>query len=104
MLFFLHATTANDEKLLKDMPSEGYQKLVMLLQPSSATGRDYRSLADKMGYPNQYIQYLESTNDPVMTLITKYQREGRKISELRVLLNKMERFDVLEELQPFIGQ
>ena len=86
------------------MPSEGYQKLVMFLQPSSATGRDYRSLADKMGYPNQYIQYLGSTNNPVMNLIRDYQREDRKISELISLLTEMECFDVLQELQPFIGQ
>ena len=94
----------SDEKLLKDLPSEGYQKLVELLQPLSPTGRDYRSLADKMGYSNQYIQWLGSTNNPVMNLLGKFRENDRKISEMTSLLREMERYDVLEELQPHIGQ
>ena len=94
----------SDEKLLKDLPSEGYQKLVEHLQPLSATGRDYRSLANRMGYSNQYIQWLGSTDNPVMNLLTKFRENDRKISEMISLLKEMERYDVLEELQPYIGQ
>ena len=86
------------------MPSEGYQKLVEHLQPLSATGRDYRSLADRMGYSNQYIQWLESTHDPVMNLLREYRNNDRKISELTLLLKELERYDVVEDLQPYIGQ
>ena len=86
------------------MPSEGYQKLVEYLQPLSATGRDYRSLADRMRYSNQYIQWLESTDNPVMNLLRTFRENDRKISELTSLLKEMERNDVLEELQPYIGQ
>ena len=75
-----------------------------LLQPLSATGRDYRSLADRMGYSNQYIQWLGSTNNPVMNLLKKFRENDRKISEMTSLLTEMERYDVLEELQPYIGQ
>ena len=97
-------TAAGDEELLKDLPLEGYQKLVEHLQPLSATGRDYRSLADRMGYSNQYIQWLGSTNNPVMNLLRKFREDDRKISELTSLLKEMKRKDVLEELQPYIGQ
>ena len=89
---------------IKDLPSEGYQKLVEHLQPLSATGRDYRSLADRMGYSNQYIQWLESTDNPVVNLLRTFRENDRKISELTSLLKEMERNDVLEELQPYIGQ
>ena len=86
------------------MPSKGYQKLVEHLQPLSATGRDYRSLADRMGYSNQYIPWLESTDNPVMNLLRTFRENDRKISELTSLLKEMERNDVPEELQPYIGQ
>ena len=102
--FYKVESFPSDEKLLKDLPSEGYQKLVELLQPLSATGRDYRSLADRMGYSNQYIQWLGSTNNPVMNLLGKFRENDRKISEMTSLLREMERYDVLEELQPYIGQ
>lgn len=88
------------------MPSDGYQKLVECLEPLSVTGRDYRSLADRMGYTNQYIQYLGSLNSPVSELIRKYinQTPDRKIAELVSLLEDMQRYDVLLDLQPFIGE
>ena len=102
--FYKVESFPRDEKLLKDLPSEGYQKLVEHLQPLSATGRDYRSLADRMGYSNQYIQWLGSTDDTVINLLRKFRENDLKISEMTSLLKEMERYDVLEELQPYIGQ
>ena len=52
----------------------------------------------------QYIQWLESTDNPVMNLLRTFRENDRKISELTSLLKEMERNDVLEELQPYIGQ
>ena len=57
-----------------------------------------------MGYSNQYIQWLGSTNNPVMNLLRKFRENDRKISEMTSLLKELERCDVLEELQPYIGQ
>ena len=57
-----------------------------------------------MGYSNQYIQWLESTDNPVMNLLRTFRENDRQISELTSLLKEMERNDVLEELQPYIGQ
>ena len=57
-----------------------------------------------MGYSNQYIQWLESTDNPVVNLLRTFRENDRKISELTSLLKEMERNDVLEELQPYIGQ
>ena len=39
-----------------------------------------------------------------MNLLKKFRENDRKISEVTSLLTKMERYDVLEELQPYIGQ
>lgn len=97
-------TSANCEKRLKDMSTEGHQKLSVLLEPLDPLGKDYRLLADKMGYTNDYIKYLGSKNEPVKTLITKYEKGDRKIAELVSLLNDMERYDVVEELQKYIGR
>ena len=82
-------TAAGDEKLLKDLPSEGYQKLLEHLQPLSATERDYRSLADRMGYSNQYIQWLGSRDNPVMNLLRTFRENDRKMSELTYLLKEI---------------
>ena len=97
-------TSANCEKRLKDISKEGHQKLSVLLEPLDPLGKDYRLLADKMGYTNDYIKYLGSKNEPVKTLITEYEKGDRKIAELVSLLNDMERYDVVEELQKYIGR
>ena len=39
-----------------------------------------------------------------MNLLGKFRKNDRKISEMTSLLREMERYDVLEELQPYIGQ
>ena len=39
-----------------------------------------------------------------MNLLRTFRENDRKISELTSLLKEMERNDVLEELQPYIGQ
>ena len=44
------------------------------------------------------------TDNPVMNLLRTFRENDRKISELTSLLKEMERNDVLEELQPYIGQ
>lgn len=86
------------------MSTEGHQMLIVFLQPIHPLGNDYRLLADKMGYTNDYIKYLTSTNEPVKELITKYEKGDRKIVELESLLKDIERYDVIEELQKYIGR
>ena len=88
--------------LIKDLPSEAYKTLEILLQPTSlATGRDYRLLADRLGYSNQWIQWLQSTPQPVVTLIRELRY--RKITELISVLKDIRRLDVVQDLQSYIG-
>ena len=68
-------------------------------------GKDYRLLADKMGYKYEYIKYLESLPQPVKELFIKFAREERRtIKELLSLLKQIDRPDVVEDLQPYIGR
>ena len=83
------------------MSTEGHQQLVILLQPLCTLGNDYRMLAAEMGKRNKYILYLGSLNEPVKTLIMEYEREGRTIDELISLLEKINRPDVVEELEKY---
>ena len=90
------------EKELKDISSEGQKKLVVYLQPMNVLGNDYRRLADKLGYTNDYIKYLGSTGEPVKTLIK--EKGDMKIVELIPLLEDMGRKDVVQELQKILGR
>ena len=93
-----------DEKLVKDLSFEAHRKMDVLLLPPSP-GRDWKTLAYKMGYSIETILYFESKKDkgPVMELIKDYEDRGKTISELISFLNEMERFDLIEDLQPIIG-
>ena len=95
-----------DEGLVKDLSFEAHRKMDVLLLPSNP-GRDWKTLADKMGYPMETILYCECKKDkdkgPVMELIKDYEDRGKTISELISFLSEMERFDLIQDLQPFIG-
>ena len=54
---------------------------------------------------SETISYFESKKDkgPVMELIKDYEDRGKTISELISFLSEMERFDLIQDLQPFIG-
>ncbi|PFX20292.1 myeloid differentiation primary response protein MyD88-like [Stylophora pistillata] len=93
---------ASEEKLLKDLCTQGHEKLIILLRPACALGNDYRLLAAKMGYTNEEIKYLESLREPVKELMTRYDKEGRTIAELLSLLQQIDRPDVVQDLQPYI--
>lgn len=95
-------TSADSEKQLKDMPSKGHKKLIVLLEPLQPLGNDYRRLADRMGYSNEYIKYLGSTNEPVQTLIN--EKGDMKIVKLISLSKDMDRLDVAEELQEILSR
>lgn len=95
-------TSADDKKLFKDIPPKALELLVIQLQPLCPFGKDYRLLADKMGYSNEYIKYLESSPKPVNELLMTYAEEGRTIEELLSFLKQIDRPDVVEDLEQFI--
>ena len=92
----------HSEKRLKDISSEGQNRLVVCLQPKRLFGNDYRRLAAKLGYSTDVIKYLESTDEPVKTIIK--DKGDMKIVELITLLEDMERKDVVEELQRILSR
>ena len=94
-------TPTDSEKRLRDMSNEGQQRLIVCLQPNDPLGNDYRRLADKLGYTNDYIKYLGSTDEPVKKLIK--EKGDMKIVELIPLLKDMNREDVVEDLQKILS-
>ena len=94
------------EKLVKDLSYEAHRRMDILLLPP-ASGKDWKTLADKMGYSSEDIKYFECIkNDrgPVIELISDYESREKPISDLMSLLNEMGRLDLIEDLQPFIGK
>ena len=93
------------EKLVKDLSYEAHLRMDMLLLPSNS-GRDWKTLADKMGYSHEEILYFESQTQrsPVMELISNYESKGKTISELKSLLEEMERDDLIEDLEDYTGK
>ena len=95
------------ELLVRDLSFNAHQLIEeSLLTPNS--GRDWKTLAEKMGYSNQKIEYLESListdRGPVFHLIEDYESNGKTVSEILSLLEEMERRDLIEDLQGCIGK
>ena len=68
-------------------------------------GRDWKTLADKMGYTNQKIRYFECCNErAVEHLIMDYEKQGKTVAEFLSLLEDMERRDLIEDLEGYIGE
>ena len=93
------------EKLVKDLSYEAHLRMDMLLLPSNS-GRDWKTLADMMGYSHVEILYFESQTQrsPVMELMCNYESKGKTISQLKSLLEEMERDDLIEDLEDYIGK
>ena len=88
---------------MRDLSHEAHFRMQVLLLPSNP-GRDWKTLADKMGFPREEILYFDCRQDPVLELISGYESKGKTISELLSLLEEMERFDVIEDLKKFTGE
>lgn len=89
----------SNEKLMKHLPPEGIKTLVELLQPLKPFGKDYRGLADLLGFTMQFIDWLGSTNEPVVNLLTHI--ENIKITKVISHLEEMGRQDAAEDLRQF---
>ena len=93
----------SDEKLVKDLSYEAHFLIYKLLLPP-APGRDWKTLADKMGYTQETILYYECLNNPVKELISDYESKGKPISELLTFLEEMERIDLVTDLEKYVGK
>ena len=90
-------------KLVRDMSYRAHDKLFMALRPDTP-GRDWKALADLMGYTYEQIKNFECERHPVKALINHWEVENKTISELMDFLAQIERNDLLEDLKPFIGK
>jgi len=89
--------------LVRDLRHEARLRMEVLLLPPNP-GRDWKTLADKMGFPREEILYLECKNEPVLELLNSSRSERKTIAELFSLLEEMERIDVIEELKSLVGK
>lgn len=74
------------------------------LRPANP-GHDWKTLADFLGFSHQEILYYSYESDPVETIIAKWERQPEStVSRLLEYLKMMERDDVIEDIQPFVGK
>lgn len=102
----------NDEKPVKELGEKrmvihmkiaAHQLLSKLLRPVRPE-RDWESLAGQMGFSYEEILNLRCDVDPVISIIRQWERQpDATIDKLLSFLHEIERFDVIEDLQPYIS-
>eukprot|EP00795_Rhopilema_esculentum_P014419 gene14419-5473_t len=94
------------QKLVKTLCFEALNQLSLLLKPARL-GKDWRSLADLIGFSNEDIMYLAEDKEPVVELMkewVKRHQEGATIGKLTEYLKKLGRLDVIEDLQDYFDK
>ena len=102
----------NDEKPVKELDEKrmvihmkiaAHQLLSKLLRPVHPE-HDWESLAGQMGFSYEEILNLRCDVDPVISIIRQWERQpDATIDKLLSFLREIGRFDVIEDLQPYIG-
>ncbi|XP_046847236.1 LOW QUALITY PROTEIN: myeloid differentiation primary response protein MyD88-like [Xenia sp. Carnegie-2017] len=92
---------SGEKKMVLHMSIAAHQLLSKLLRPK-LSGHDWRSLADCMGFTYEDILDLECDMDPVVSIIPMGKARGATVEKLLLFLEKIERPDVIEDLEPFI--
>ena len=93
----------SEGKMVIHMNIAAHQFLSKLLRPKSPE-HDWESLAELMGFSYEEILNLGCDFDPVESIIRQWERQSdATVDKLLSFLNKIERFDVIEDLQPFIS-
>lgn len=99
----LHVAST-EEKMVIHMNIKAHQILSMLMRPPSH-GKDWKSLADLMGFTNEEIVNLECDMDPVESVIRRWERQkDSTINRLVSYLETLGRNDVIEDLKNFIDE
>lgn len=61
--------------------------------------RDWRGLADLMGYNQEDISSFQCTPDPTLSVLRKWSEcEGTTVKMFLLFLEKMDRFDVFDDI------
>jgi hypothetical protein len=93
-----------EKKMVIHMNIAAHQLLSKLLRPKS-TGHDWENLAELMGHEYEDILNLRCDQDPVESIIRQWERQpDATIEKLLSFLREIERPDVIEDLQQFIGR
>ena len=97
------AASEEEVKRVRDMSYPAHETIYKLLRPD-VPGRDWKTLADRLNYSNEDINYFACERRPVKALIENWEKSNATINELLSHLEKMERQDLVEDLQLFIGE
>ena len=92
-----------EQKRVIHMSHKAHECLYMHLRPERP-GHDWKTLADFMGFTNTEISYYACDSNPVETIVGKWERTpGSTVSQLLAYLREMERDDIIEDFQTFVG-
>ncbi|KAL3873489.1 hypothetical protein ACJMK2_036599 [Sinanodonta woodiana] len=85
--------------------SEITRRLVLLLDPKSNTEicSDWRGLAEKMGYDQAEINWLNTQGSPTEILIEKWIEKNKSFHELQTVMEEIDRLDAAQEIREVLG-
>ncbi|KAK3597872.1 hypothetical protein CHS0354_029453 [Potamilus streckersoni] len=81
------------------------RRLVLLLDPKIDTGicSDWRGLAEKMGYDQAEINWLNTQGSPTTILIEKWIEKNKSFHELQTVMEEIDRQDAVQEIREVLG-
>lgn len=94
-------------KLVKTLPAGAFKSLSELLKPSTSTGKDWKLLADLLGFSHEEILSFGCEDEPVTKVLTKWtllKHERATVDKLVGYLESIGRLDAVEELDRYIGK
>ena len=94
-----------EEKLVKTLPYGAFETLSKLLRPK-ADGKDWRSLADQVGFTFEEVRDFEEELDPVAAILKKWTTREVNATTAKLIdcLSNIGRKDAVEDLKPFLGK
>ena len=83
----------------EDLNAEVHRTVCNKLNLSN-DGKDWKTLAGKMGYSNEFVKQLKRTDNPAEALLAHWgTKSGNDVTKLIELLLQMERSDIREQLE-----
>eukprot|EP00112_Aurelia_sp_Birch-Aquarium-sp1_P001486 Seg116.2 transcript_id=Seg116.2/GoldUCD/mRNA.D3Y31 product="Myeloid differentiation primary response protein MyD88-A" protein_id=Seg116.2/GoldUCD/D3Y31 len=92
-----------EEKLVKTLPYGAFETLSKLLR-HKADGKDWRSLADQVGFTLEEVRDFEEEQDPVAAIFKKWTTREVNATTAKLIdcLSNIGRKDAVEDLKPFL--
>ena len=83
----------------EDLNAEVHRTVCNKLNLSN-DGKDWKTLAGRMEYSNEFVKQLQCTNNPAEALLAHWgTKSGNDVTKLIELLLQMERSDITEQLE-----